>query len=232
MLTDDLRSAQRTLYLQIGNNGLRRFLLALLDLWSFTATDDPAAAQLFLVDEGCPPPPGTAPIVWLTPCPSSAPDRLTMPLLLEHFSATLEQAFHRPPRSHLRIICDLPLAYVARNSPGVSLLHSFSDQGARFYCNRELAPGETVQLRFSLFDSDHALSARVIYSFAESDNATTRFATGVIFSDLDNTDRQRLRDQVVALYLLQLRERLPAWVFTVGLSAFHVPEPYRLLFRA
>lgn len=232
MLNDDKRSSQRALHLQIGNDGLRRFLAALLNAWSFSVSDAPQAAQLVLAEEGGPLPPGDAPVLWLTPCPSSAADHLTLPASLVDFSAALEQAFHRPPRSHLRIASEIPVAYTVREMHGISLLQSFSDHGARFYCARELAPGEVVHLRFSVLDCDHALSARVIYSFAEADVEVPRFATGVIFTGLDDAGRQLLRDQIVTLYLLQLHELLPAWAFTVGLAAFQIPPSYRSLFRA
>lgn len=232
MLSDGKRSSQRSLYLQIGNDGLRRFLSALLSIWSFSVSDDPHTAQLVLAEEGGPLPPGDAPVLWLTPCASSAADHLTLPASLVSFSAALEQAFHRPPRSHLRIAGEIPLAYAVRDTHSISLLLSFSDHGARFFCARELAPGEIVTLRFSVLDCDHVLAARVIYSFAEADVEVPRYSTGVIFSELDDAGRQLLRDQIVTLYLLQLHELLPAWAFTVGLSAFQIPDSYRPLFRA
>lgn len=225
------RTPQRSLHLALQNEALQLFLAALLQEWSFVLTPDPLAAELVIAEAGMelPPLPGT--VLWLSSLSLEDANSILLPVTIPALSAALEQSFHRPPRSHLRVPLELPARLLIRaESTSVSVL-SLSDAGARFELPYELAPGERVTIALELDDQLLLLSCTVIYSFARAATGRdTVFSTGVIFAQLPPETHQILGEFIVSSYLQRVSDRIPAWAFTVALRQIALPQSLRSRF--
>ncbi|HAD03360.1 MAG: hypothetical protein A2091_01065 [Desulfuromonadales bacterium GWD2_61_12] len=225
------RTPQRALHLALQNEALQHFLAALLEEWTFVLTPDPAAAELVIAEAGTALPPLPGMVLWLSSLGSESANTLHLPTTIPALSAALEQVFHRPPRSHLRVPLELPARLLIRaESVSVSLL-SISDAGARFELPRELAPGEKVTISLDIGDRHLLLSSTVIYSFPRTaPGGAPFFSTGVIFAQLPPESQQILGDFIVRRYLQRVRERIPSWAFAVALLQFDLSPSLRLDF--
>lgn len=223
------RTLQRSLHLALQNEALHLFLSALFEEWSFVLTSDPAEAELVIAEAGAPLPPLPGMVLWLSSLSSESTDTLQLPVTIPALSAALEQVFHRPPRSHLRVPLELPARLLIRaESTSVAVL-SISDGGARFDLPRELAPGERVAISLDIGDRHLLLSTTVIYSFPRTaPGDDVHFSTGVIFNQLPPESQQHLSEFIIRCYLQRVRQRIPTWAFTVALIHFNLPPSLRI----
>jgi len=225
------RAQQRTLYLALQNEALHHFLGALLEEWSFVLTADPAAAELVIAEDGTELPPLSGEILWLTSLASESANTIHLPVTIPDLSSALEQALHRPPRSHLRIPLELPARLLIRSESTSVAVLSLSDAGARFDLARELAPSEKVSISIDIGDRHLLLSGNVIYSFPRTaPGGDVQFSTGVIFAQLPPEIHQILGEFIVRSYLQRVSKRIPTWAFAVALPHFDLPPSLRNYF--
>lgn len=225
MLETPPKAFEKRVCLRVRNASFGAVLAALLEEWRYTLLDDPSAANLVLAEEGVELPEASGTVLWLTRSRYGERNRLSLPLELEGLWADLENRFHRPPRSHIRITLELPVAVKVRGEEVAATVTSLSDLGARIEFPLELVQGETLQLDLSLNETSLALEGRVIYVIADGDlDGSTRTRVGVIFDGLSSEQRGRLRAFVVRSYLERIRARLDGSVFRQGLAHFSVPH--------
>lgn len=222
------RNKNKSIYLCIGNEGLRLFLAALLSEWGFTvSTSCPEEPEdLLLTDESCSNCFDHAKRINLISSAYFDSDHINLPITLEQLWRVLEKSFHRPPRHHLRLVVDYPISMKIRGQEYSGQLGSLSPAGARLSLPRELAIGELFPVILPLPQRTLHLLGKVIYvtTFPDSDD---RYDAGILFERIEPEDKILLRDTIILTFFANIRNHLPRWAFEVGISHFDLSPDLR-----
>lgn len=218
------RSLEKRLCLLLRDEPFRQVVAVLLEQWGYTVLEAPTDSEMILAEEGCPVPEESGPVLWLTRSRYGERNRIPLPLSVEGLWSTLENRFHKPPRSHIRIGLVLPATVHVRDEVVDTAVSSLSDLGARFDFHRELVQGEELLLHLTVSGRPLALEGRVIYVIPHGDlDGSARTRVGVIFDRLPQEGREELRTFIVRTYLERVRARLDGSTFRKGLAHFDVP---------
>lgn len=211
--------SEKKIALSLSNEGLRLFITALLEEWRFTVSTACPENQdvLLLAEENCDRCLGHAMRVNLISSPYIDSDHVNLPITLEQLWRVLEKHYHLPPRHHLRLAVDFPIAMEIRGEKQPGRLCSLSPAGARLSLPRELAIGEIFPVVLPLQQHQLHLQAKVIYvtTFPDSNN---RYDAGVLFERISAEDKALLRDTIILTFFNNIRLHLPRWAFEVGIS--------------
>lgn len=207
------------------SEGLAALLRGLLTQWNYALLDAPAADDLLLVEEGCLAPVGHLNVLWLTSSRYEGRNRLCLPLPMEELWRNVESRYHKPPRNHIRIAVQIPVAVHARGEIIPAQVASLSDLGMRFDFPRELVSGEELRLELVLDGDALSMAGRVIYVVPRGDlEGTGRSEVGVIFARTPSETHTRVREHILWRYLAAVRRETPEGLFREGLKFFRIPE--------
>lgn len=222
------RGNEKKLHLCINNEGLSLFLAALLSEWGFnvSTTCPESPDELLLAEENCSRCSEHRKRVDLISSAYLDNDQVNLPIVIEQLWRVTEKHYHLPPRHHLRLAVDYPIAMNIRGQEQPGRLTSLSPAGGRLSLPRELAGGEIFPIVLPLPQQTLHLTAKVIYvtTFPDSDN---RYDAGVLFERISGEEKILLRDNIILTFFTNIRPHLPRWAFEVGISQFDLSPALR-----
>lgn len=224
------RTTDRRLALAVRSAACEAVLAALLRQWGYRIAPSAAADLLLVTEAGLPSAAPSGPVLRLVPTGSAGTGELALPMKIGDLSLALEGYFNQPPRRHLRIALNLPVAVEVRHRLERTILCSLSDRGGRFRLSQALPAQEKVVVCLPGAE-ESLLEGKVIYSIDRGDIGGEGFDIGVIFEEMAPSLRQELHARIVYAFLQRIRKLLPAAVFAEGTALFRLP-PERILSSA
>jgi hypothetical protein len=222
LLEQPFQSWEKRLAMHLFPSAGRTLLEMLLLEWNYRLLATPTASDLLLIEHGMTPPPIYGALIWLTPEEIASPNHLSLPLSVEDLWRKLEDQFHSPSsfRLHLRIALNLATSVHWRHQTYTTQLINLSDMGCRFLHHCELAPGEELELH--LPGEGITLAGKVIYGMERSDLGDDITEIGLLFHCPPIELRTRLRELIVATYLMRIRGKMEEETFWQGLDFFRL----------
>lgn len=228
LLNHSRQNVRKKIWLLTADPSFREVLSALLGIWGYTLVSEADRESLLLAEDDLVVPAAYGGLIRLTRSRYLGRDSLPLPLPVEDLWASLEARFHRPPRNHIRIALDLPVAVSARGERETTRISSLSDLGTRFLLSRELVNQEPLTLEMTVDGIDYRLAGRVIYVVPRGEaRGSNECEIGMMFLKPPAEVRTRLRDYVIFRYFDEVRSALPEGVFCDGLKAFELSPRVR-----